>query len=95
MDIRGQLHSSAALPPDSGSWYRSDRRLGGSRADMNMVAKKEIYSPAGNRPHVVQHIASHFRPVLPELNRVGCPVELCCSIVFVMSLVEFPHLSHA
>jgi hypothetical protein len=29
MEVSGQLHTPAALPPGKGPWYPMDRRLGG------------------------------------------------------------------
>jgi hypothetical protein len=30
MEVNGQLHALAALPPGKSSWYPLDRRLGGT-----------------------------------------------------------------
>jgi hypothetical protein len=32
MDVSGQLHAPAALPPGKEPWYPLDRRLGGSQS---------------------------------------------------------------
>jgi hypothetical protein len=54
MEVSGHLHAPAALPPGKNPQYPLDRRLGGSRASIDEVAKRKIPSPCResnpNRP---------------------------------------------
>jgi len=40
--MSGQFHAPAAFPQGKSSWYPLDRRLGGPRAVLDAVMKKEI-----------------------------------------------------
>jgi hypothetical protein len=41
MEMSGQLHASAALPPGKSLWYPPDRRLAGPRAALDAVVKRK------------------------------------------------------
>jgi hypothetical protein len=59
MEVSGQLHDPAALPPGKHPRYPLDRRLGGSqwRPWRDSEGKKAFTIPAGIRTPVVQPAA--------------------------------------
>jgi hypothetical protein len=59
MEVSGQLHAAAALPPEKQPPYPLDWRMCGpqSRSGRGSKEKKEIPVPDGNRTPVVQPAA--------------------------------------
>jgi hypothetical protein len=63
MEVNGQLHAPAALPPGKDPWYPLDRRLGDPRAVLDAVVKRKIPSsrPESNpRTPIVQPVAQRY-----------------------------------
>jgi hypothetical protein len=54
MEVNGQFHAPAALPPEKSPWYPLNRRLVGLRPSMDMVARKEIPTSIGNQTLIIQ-----------------------------------------
>jgi hypothetical protein len=63
MEVSGQLHALAALPPGKSPRYPFYRRLGGPQSRSGRYGKVKICYPTETRtpaPLVVQPIASHY-----------------------------------
>jgi hypothetical protein len=63
MEVSGQLHAPAALPPEKSPRYPFYRRLGGPQSRSGRYEELKIFYPTGTRtppPRVVQPIASRY-----------------------------------
>jgi hypothetical protein len=56
MDVNGQLHAPAALPPEKYLRYRLDRRLGGPQSRSERYGEEKDLALTGNRAPAVQPI---------------------------------------
>jgi hypothetical protein len=45
MEVGGQLHAPATLPPEEDPWYPLDRRLGGPQSRFGRDGEKKISQP--------------------------------------------------
>jgi hypothetical protein len=63
LEVSGQLHATAALPPGKDPRYPLDRRLGGPQSRSGRFGAEKILDPTGTRvlsPSVVQPVASRY-----------------------------------
>jgi hypothetical protein len=59
VEVSGQLHAPAALPPGKSPWYQLDRRLGGPQRKYEHCEQKNL-SPARIRTPAVQPVACRY-----------------------------------
>jgi hypothetical protein len=61
MELSGELHTPAALPPGKSPWYPLERRLGGlqSQSGRGGEEKNFQYLP-GLEPPVIQSVAQRY-----------------------------------
>jgi hypothetical protein len=67
MEVSGQLHTPAALPPRKEPRYPSDTRLGGPQSRFGLCEERNL-APAGNQTPAVQPVG-----ILTELSRLQDP----------------------
>jgi hypothetical protein len=63
LEVSGQLHVPAALPPGKSSQFPCYRRLGGPQSRSGRYGEVKIFYPTGTRtpaPVVVQPVASRY-----------------------------------
>jgi hypothetical protein len=63
MEVSGQLHDPAALPPGKSPWYPRDRRLGGPHCHSGRGGIEKIPNPyreSNPRTPIVQPVAQHY-----------------------------------
>jgi hypothetical protein len=60
MEVSGQLHALAALPPGKELPLPTDRRLGGLQSQCGHCREGEILTPARIRTMAVQPAAHHY-----------------------------------
>jgi hypothetical protein len=59
MEVSGQLHATADLPPGKSPWYPLDRRLGGPQSRSGRGGEEKIPSPCRDSNHPI--IQSSFK----------------------------------
>jgi hypothetical protein len=77
MEVVGQLHAPATLPPGKESWYPLDRRLGGpqGRCGRGYVQKNSQPSPE-LEPLIIQPIAEHTYPGPLQIQNIVLSIKL-------------------
>jgi hypothetical protein len=61
MEVSGQLHALAALPPGKEPWYPLDRRLGGSQSRSGRGGEEKNSQPLpGIEPPIIQPLAQRY-----------------------------------
>jgi hypothetical protein len=63
MEVSGQLHAPAALPPGKSPWYPLDRRLGGPQSRSGYGGEeKNSQTPRESNPRtpIVQSVAQRY-----------------------------------
>jgi hypothetical protein len=74
MEVSGQLHDPAALPPGKRPWCPLDRRLGGPQSRSGRDGEKKNYQPPlGLEPPIIQPVV---RTYTTELSRLLYWVDL-------------------
>jgi hypothetical protein len=67
MEVSGQLHAPATLPPGKCPWYSLDWRLGGTRSRSGRCREKKNSHPLpGLEPPIIQPVAQRYTT---ELSR--------------------------
>jgi hypothetical protein len=68
MEVSGQLHTSAALPPGKRPLYPLDRRLRGPQKRSGHGGEEKNYQPLpGLEPPIIQPVAQRY---ITELSRL-------------------------
>jgi hypothetical protein len=76
MEISGQLHAPALLPPRKSLWYPLDRRLGGPQRWFGRGGEeKNSQTVPGLEPPIIQPVAQH-------LYHSSIPVNLLSASTF-------------
>jgi len=61
MEVSGQLHSPAALPPGKRPWYPLDRRLGSLQSRSGHGSEEKNSQPLlGLEPPIIQPVAQRY-----------------------------------
>ena len=87
MEVGGQHHTPAALPPGK-TWYPLYRRLGGTQGRSGWVQK--ISPPPGFDPRTVQPVASHYTDWAILALNITIPLYICHSIFYFNKWKLFP-----
>jgi hypothetical protein len=62
MEVSGQLHAPAALPPGKSPWYPLDRRLGGPQSQSGRGGEEKNWNPP-----IIQSVVQRFTAELSRL----------------------------
>jgi hypothetical protein len=84
MEVSGQLHAPATLPPGKSPWYPLDRRLGGPQSRSGFGGEEKNSQPLpGLEPPIIQRVAQRYTT---ELSRL--PNMYVWNIIFTWKAVE-------
>jgi hypothetical protein len=71
MEVNGQLHAPAALPPWKSPRYPLDRRLGGPQSRFGSGGEKKNSQPLSKiGPTIIQPVAQRYTTVLTPLQEM-------------------------
>jgi hypothetical protein len=71
MEVSGQLHTPAALPPGQEARYPLDKRLGGPQSRSRRGGgEKNSQPPPGLEPPIIQSVAQRYTTELSQLTYV-------------------------
>jgi hypothetical protein len=98
LEVSGQLHAPAALPPGKSPWYPFYRRLGGPQSRSARNGEVKIFYPTGTPPPlVVQPIASRYTNwailVLLNILLARLPLYVLGIVTVDYEWLNFLHLS--
>jgi hypothetical protein len=69
MEVTGQLHAPAALPPGKDPGYLIDRRLGGPQSRSGRGGEEKNSQPLpGLEPPIIQPVAQRYTTEIPRLH---------------------------
>jgi hypothetical protein len=67
MEVSGQIHTPAALPPRKEPWYPLDRRLGGPQSRSGRGGEEKNSQPLpGLEPSIIQPVTQRY--ILDDLS---------------------------
>jgi hypothetical protein len=77
MEVSGQLHSPAALPPrEKGPCYPLNRRLGGSQSRSGRGTEEKNSQPVtGLEPPIIQPVVQSYTTELTRLKKTWVEVS--------------------
>jgi hypothetical protein len=71
MEVSGQLHTPATLPPGKIPWYNCVGGWVGPKADLDTVAKRKNSQPLpGLEPPIIQPIAQRYTIYWSEFYKI-------------------------
>jgi hypothetical protein len=66
--VSGQLHVSAALPPEKDPQYPSDRKLGGPQSRSGRCREEKIFDHSGTQTPTYRSFSPYLVPIPLELS---------------------------